>query len=460
MKQENFFILLELPFNPLIQDEAQIKAAIHSKQQEWSRLHSTPDAQSTALKYLELVPEIERVMLDPALRAEEAAKAQDIHDDMLSSFEAELRVLEGKGYILPPEIRALHEKYRPYGFDLKIIQKLVKAPITETPLKTGENVDAIKAIAPSKAQIIEEHLAIVDKKDLYDFLGRNPQASFKDLLDSARTIYHKAFHSEEKSVEITATQLLGEISIKQFDNEEAKASYDLFLKVNNYQRLNKLIYDEYERTGFITPEVLMRLVNFGVTTYGENVLDVEDHIREYCDAYGIVVNVLSPQIVCPNCNHTSPRGSKYCPECAAPLEGNCPECNIFFSDGISICPQCSFPIGDMGKAIPYVEQVKQGIIEKNWGLAKQGIDYINLYWPTHPELEGLTEQVSSLAEKYNKTVANVEKAVEENRYYTAQQLIKRANDDNMSLPPDLTNDVKQSIRDFERQLIKLGYRVG
>lgn len=76
IKVENYFILLELPFDPPENDTKKIEAAIAKKQSLWTRDLINPAKKPKASRYLAQLNNIKRVMLNPDTRKEEAEKAK------------------------------------------------------------------------------------------------------------------------------------------------------------------------------------------------------------------------------------------------------------------------------------------------------------------------------------------------------------------------------------------------
>ena len=94
---ENYFILLELPFDPPESDTNKISEAISKKQAQWSRDQSNPVKKAKASEYLAALENIKKVMLDPAARKQEAAKAKQIKDSKEKELEAKLSLYRAKG---------------------------------------------------------------------------------------------------------------------------------------------------------------------------------------------------------------------------------------------------------------------------------------------------------------------------------------------------------------------------
>lgn len=73
---ENYFLLLELSFDPPENNEEKIKAAISAKRAQWSKEKNNPQKKAAVSEYLENLDKITAVMLDPKARKDEAAKAK------------------------------------------------------------------------------------------------------------------------------------------------------------------------------------------------------------------------------------------------------------------------------------------------------------------------------------------------------------------------------------------------
>src|SRR6056297_4322796 len=107
MERENFYILLELSIDPPETDPAVIEKQIKKKKAEWSKLRNHPTKGLQAQKNISLIPEMEKVMLDPQLRAEEleAAKGaiQKGKENKYPEIDRHIDILMGKGFIAPEE---------------------------------------------------------------------------------------------------------------------------------------------------------------------------------------------------------------------------------------------------------------------------------------------------------------------------------------------------------------------
>ncbi|MCL2068432.1 MAG: hypothetical protein FWH00_00885, partial [Oscillospiraceae bacterium] len=415
-QRENFYILLELSFDPPVNDPAEIKAAIAAKRQQWTRLQDTPGRRTVALSYLEMIPEIESVMADASRRQNECEQAKKMQRETLGRYEAELRVLESKDYITPREFTNIQVKYKPFGITKELAESYIKVPVSEEPPEqradeTGEILDRIAA------KSIRRNLQVVGNTDLYDFLGEAPYSSIKKLTDASEAKRREAAQSTAKNARTAAAQELAGMCLGLFENFDTKQKYDRYLKISAYPDLADLIDEESNRSGFISPDVLLRLCNYGMETSEGTVLAFEQFIRRYCAAYDIPVTNTGRQISCPACSAKASRSDTVCASCAAPLAGSCPACGTGFEAGAGICTICGFSLSQMVKALSYIDEAENALIDSNWSSAQRGIQYARKYWPGHQKLQALDRRAKHLEERYASYVENIADCIKYRQYY-------------------------------------------
>lgn len=451
MERENYYVLLELAFDPPVTDATAIKAAIQKKKQEWVRLQDTPGKRSLALYNLSLLPDIERVMLNPMLRTDEGLAAAELRNSMLRQFEAELRILESKRYILPREAASLSAKYAQYGIEKEALYNLARVPVADKPPESteeepGETLDRLTA------RTIQRNLTILGAADLYAFLELPPYSSIVKLKTAAEEKRRSATSSGNKTAQVTAIQELSGICLQLFTSFDSKQKYDRYLKISSYPAVGELVDEEYNRSKFLSPDIMLRIVNFAVEKYGCKVLEAEEYIRRYCKAYDIPIDITSRMVECPSCHNRTDREGALCTICAAPLHGECPNCTTPFEGGPTVCSQCGFPIGEMSRARQYLDDAENALIDSNWSSAQRCIAYARRYWPGHPSLESLQRRTKLLEDRYASYVDNVNDAVKHGQYYAARELVEEAENRKIKLPTSTVEHVVTTLKSFEEQM--------
>lgn len=127
METQNFYLILELPVDPPETDSNVIAETIKKKQAEWSRNRNHPTKGILAKQYIGLLPEIQKVMMDPELRAKEAAEARKIlkerTEDKYTALDRHLSILLRKGSVTDQEVSKLSKIHQ---LDRKDILKRIK----------------------------------------------------------------------------------------------------------------------------------------------------------------------------------------------------------------------------------------------------------------------------------------------------------------------------------------------
>ncbi|MDL2233812.1 hypothetical protein LJC63_09605 [Ruminococcaceae bacterium OttesenSCG-928-L11] len=451
MERENYYVLLELAFDPPVTDTTLIKAAMQKKRQEWIRMQDTPGKRGIALYNLSLLPDIERVMLNPMLRTDEGLAAVELRNAMLRQFEAELRIFESKGHITPREAASLTAKYAAYGITKEALHNLARVPVSEKPPQDNEE-EMGETLDRLTARNIQRNLAILGMPDLYAFLEQPAYSSIKKLKQAAEAQRRTATASGSKTAQVTAVQELSGICLQLFTSFDSKQKYDRYLKISSYPAVGELIDDEYTRSKFINPDIILRIINFAVEKYGCKVIEAEEYIRRYCKAYDIPIDSQSHLIECPACHNKTDRDGALCTFCAAPLRGECPHCSTPFEGGAKVCAHCGFALGDMAKARQYLDDAETAILDSNWSSAQRCISYARRYWPGHPNLESLQRRAKLLEDRYASFVNNINDAVEHNQYYAARELVEEAENRRIRLPETTVDHIRKTLTEFEVKL--------
>ncbi len=336
-QRENFFVLLELPFDPPENDLEVIQAAITRKQAEWSRLRNHPTKGLWAQKCISYLPEIRRVMLDDTLRRAEAQAAVEEFsaqkEKKITDIDRHIEILLGKGYIAPEEVTKLaemhsidesevlerirakkHEKFK--VIDQQISLRMAKGYITEEeikkiakrhhmssdevrkrvrcPIRKGngkkekqkiqeeEKVElpGLRQIDRSIENSIIENLKIVGKKSLYDFLGLPENADLTQLQDAASKKKKELAAVSRRDAIVTASNILAGHCMTIFKADESRIAYDVSLAKARLAQLDSDI-DVAGISGRIRPEYFRILVEKAME-FGMDKEEAERYIRDYC----------------------------------------------------------------------------------------------------------------------------------------------------------------------------------
>jgi hypothetical protein len=326
MERDNFYILLELRTNPPETDLKKIEAAIANKQSEWSRLRNHPTKGLQAQQFISMIPEIRRVMKDPALRKQEAANAIDLANKekagKIVEIDRHIDILIGKGFISKEEIvklaqlhdiseneiqgRILIKKDERFSkVDQQLSLRMAKGYITEEEinklakrhnlkpeevksrvyipmLKNGktENISPPRQLDKSLEKSIKENLKIVDKSSLYVFLDIHETSELEALQAAALEKKKQLTSLGKKDARVTAGNILAGHCVTIFKNEESRIAYDISLAKSKLSELDSDI-DISGYNGKVRRVYYDILVQKAMD-FGMEMQEAERYINDYC----------------------------------------------------------------------------------------------------------------------------------------------------------------------------------
>lgn len=234
MEGVNFYLLLELSIEPEEKREEVIISAINKKRSMWSAMMNHPTKKNEARGYLELIPEIKRVMVtDKIARKNEARLArEEIKKEKIRATEKiknALNVILLKGYISIEEKEKIKTDYSVLG-DVALNNLLAPYKICG---KFNKKID------PVIYDRIRDNLRLIDKENLYKFLAISNKASFEEIRYSSNAIYEELRKITKKDSVVTAKGELQGFCDLVFKNRESREEYDKILKE---EKLNSITY--------------------------------------------------------------------------------------------------------------------------------------------------------------------------------------------------------------------------
>ena len=273
MKRENYYIILDLSVDPPENDREAIEKAIQNKKVEWSRLRNHPTKGLQAQKFINMIPDIQKVMLDDSLRKDEADAALEFleqgRESKISEIDSHIDILMGKGYIAREDIIRLSEIHgisqaeinerisakqdakfsrvdqliglrmgkgyilenelakiaKKHSMDPDELRKRVRCPILKEE-KEAENL-SIRPLDKSIEKTINDNLKIVTSKSLYDFLGVSENTELKQLQEKAAKKKKSLSAIGKKDAVVTAGLTLAGQCLTIFKTNETRIAYDV-----------------------------------------------------------------------------------------------------------------------------------------------------------------------------------------------------------------------------------------
>lgn len=449
---ENYFILLELPFDPPEGDTNKISEAISKKRAQWSRDMSNPVKKAKASEYLNHLEDIKKVMLDPAARKQEASKAKQIKDSKGKELDAKLKLYRAKADTLSEkDLKQLVRVFGAFGFTEDEIKKRFGSGS-----KKDEKIDPSEVLDKTQARNIKNFMQQLDMKDktLYDFLGLPPTSSCNQLCEAADTMKKKILAKGDKTGRDNAVQSLCGLCVVVFKDAASKRKYDNYVNLTKYGAVNDAV-DELAMGNQkrIEPKMKESLIDIAVGQYRLSVSDASVYINHYCEYMGYALP--ENKIVCGLCGTENPAGTTNCVKCGKPLIIVCPACGAENNNSAKACAKCGFDITKMEKAVELLRQAKQKYAEKALEEAERLVKEAKAYWPNHPDILALEKTIAEERKRGADTIAAIMQDIQDKRLYSAQTKIDQAKASGFSVDPSVSTRVSAALKDVEAKLSQM-----
>lgn len=446
---ENYFILLELPFDPPESDTSKISEAISKKQAQWSRDQSNPVKKAKASEYLAALEDIKKVMLDPAARKQEAAKAKQIKESKAKGLEAKLKLYRAKGDELSEkDLKQLVKVFGAFGFTADEIKRKFGSGRKKT-----EKIDPSEVLDKTQARNVKNFMQQLDMRDktLYDFLDLAPTSSCSQLCEAADAMKKKILAKGDKTGRDNAVQSLCGLCVVIFKDAANKRKYDNYVNLTKYGAVNDAI-DELAlgNQKRIEPKMKESLIDIAVGQYRLSVSDASVYINHYCEYMGYALP--ENKIVCGLCGTENPAGTTSCVKCGKPLIIPCPACGAENNNSAKTCAKCGFDLTKMDKAVELLRQAKQKYAEKALEEAERLVKEAKAYWPNHADILALEKTIQDERKRAADTIAAIMQDIQDKRMYAAQTKIDQAKASGFSIDPSVSARVASVLKDVESQL--------
>lgn len=452
MERENYYILLELPFESPENDETRIEAAIESKRQQWSKDANNPFKKDSA-RYLGMLEDIKSVMLNSKAREEEAAKAKSIKEKKAKALDDKLSLYSSKGSdLLPRDIKLLIKEFGAFGFDEKAINDRFEELSSDQHEEIGEVLD--KDVAKNIQKFLQD-LGSSDHS-LYDFLGLNQSSSSQSLLVAADELRKKLLAKGEQTGSDAIKQQLSALCKTVFSSEKEKEKYDNYLRLTKYSEFNKLIDEAAQMNKrVIEPNMKTTLLSRALEKYSGKLelSQASVYLENYCEYMGYTL--AGGTIICGSCGEENPAGSTVCRKCHKQLIINCPRCDARNDNITQFCVKCDFDLSKIEEVKALIHQAKQAISVKSYNEATDLIEKAKLDWSDHPDIAVMEKTIQRFKDGFDKALDEVNRAVEEQNYYTARTLIEKAENDGYEFSKNTKEKIELSIKEAESELNRI-----
>ncbi|MBW6518049.1 MAG: hypothetical protein K0A89_06070 [ANME-2 cluster archaeon] len=427
---ENWYLILDLDFDPPVEDQAVIDQIIEEKRKFWATNFNDSFRGSLYKEYHGKLNEIKRIMSDPVERKKQAEAARNDVYDLLNKDLTNLG--RGSGEIAEDIV----EKY---AIKKKVSVDIVKKRMAALGIKIGQkNVDFEKfyeeyyKTKPHGAKIYEgmkTYLQPFNKDNFYDFL--NPGTTIMNTLPCdkltqfAQEMKKKDFYKNNNTS--SAGKKICETCVQAFKDENSKRIYDEYLawgkrrSVLDYvKEIAKVAGSELsDKQGDVFIDQLTELTID--RTLAKNVFisfcKVENIAYNHNPANENNVNI--KVCSCGRINDVSD-GRTQCFNCKKDLVIKCPKCSTENDANIKWC-KCGFELENIDRALALCNLAQQYIKSMEFKTAETHLKDAEKYWPGSSEVKAKREELEEFKQRIGDTAENMRKAVQEKRYYEAKK---------------------------------------
>ena len=428
---DNWYVILELEFDPPVEDEQIIIEKIEEKSKFWAAHFNDFKMGAQYRSWHQNIPKIKKDMLGSNnIRKELASEACVVAYGTIDKF---LRTIGRKGNITSDEGNKLSEK-------LKISVDVVKKRAKALGIKwvEGINID-FQSIYDKYYEAKPRNMATYDGMkqmllsfgvdNLYDFLYMNTTIKNANKLPYD-TLRLKAIEKKKTefykndSVSGTGSKLCGQCDIIFKDNNN-KELYDKYLE---YMK-RKSILDDTKSIAEISGEL--------TTEQGDEIIDqltqvfrdrkiAEDVLTAFCKVKGIsyykgisAERPVNIKVCRCGCINDVSDGRKVCSNCGLELVVKCPKCGNQNDANIKVC-KCGFEFGNIDKALALCEQAEYAINSLEFTIARVHLSDANHYWPDSSKIISLKQRLNEYEKRVGSEIDKMREAIKNKRYYEAR----------------------------------------
>ena len=429
---DNWYVILELEFDPPVEDEQKISDRIDEKAKFWSTHFNDFKMGAQYRAWHQNIPQIKKDMIGATnIRKQLAADACTI---VYNPVDKLLKTIGRKGNITADEGDKLSKK-------LKISIDVVKKRAAKLGIKwdasgvskdyqaTYDKYYKTKPQNASSFDGMKQMLSSFNVDNLYDFLYINTTVKNANRLP-CETLRQRA--AEKKKTEFykndsisgTGSKLCGQCELA-FKDESSKDVYDKYLEYTK----RKAILDDAKSIADISGELSAEQANefigqltqiFRDRKLSEEVLTAFCKIEKiFYNASGAETNNANIKVCrCGYINDISD-GRKVCSNCGLELEIKCPKCGTTNDANIKVC-KCGFKFENIDRALALCEQAEHAIDALDFTVAKAHLSDAARYWPNSSKVQALKDRLAEFEQRVGKEVEKMRGAIKEKRYCEAR----------------------------------------
>lgn len=405
-----------------VSDEKEIETAITTVHAYWNK--SKQNIRFNKLLSVMLAQEeqqrVRSTLLDTearkALREVVEAERKKSREKRFAALDRSIQTVASKGYIDPGELSDLLARYQREGLTEQEIKSRVRVPVRQSSLPLPSN----EGLPKGTREQIRNGLGVLQKRDLYEFLGVERGCSKERLAESLRK-RELEWRQKKSDFNLTAANLLlGLIKTHMIDGDAAK--YDAALA--------------FEAVEVLRPEVRLaagdKLITeaefkqlLGVAqTYGLAQEAAAEYILTLAREYGAAVewSIDEDTVRCANCLAAVPLKTKAesCTTCGAELWANCPQCAERVPVSDKACAKCGFKTSNLPVVRLLVRRAELELKDGRLEEAQETAEEARQMWERSVEVAKVLDRIGVAIAQVNNFRREIDEAMAAHRLFAAR----------------------------------------
>ena len=428
---DNWYIVLELEFDPPVEDESIIAQKIDEKSKFWSTHFNDFKNGAQYRKWHQSIPQIKKDMIgENNIRKQLSTEACTI---VYAPIDKLLKTIGRKGNITADEGDKISKKLK---VDVSAIKKrATKLGIKwEVPSVDYQAVyDKYYKTKPQNASTFDgmkQMLKTFNVDNLYDFLYAGTSVKNANRLP-CETLRQRAKEKKKNefykndNISGTGSKLCGQCELA-FKDDNSKQIYDNYL---DYSK-RKTILDDAKSiadiSGELTSEQGDEVIGQLTQLFRDRKLS-EKVLVAFCKMEKISYNPAGSKEKNDNikvcrcgCINDISDGRKVCSNCGLPLSIKCPKCGTICDSNIRVC-KCGFKFENIDKAVALCEQAEHSIDSLEFDIAEAHLNDADRYWPGSEQVAELRKKLTEYKNRVGKEVSKMRSAISNKRYFEAKK---------------------------------------
>ena len=427
---DNWYVILELSFDPPVEDEVKIAERIAEKAKFWSTHFNDFKMGAQYRAWHQNIPQIKKDMIGPAnIRKQLSA---DACTSVYGPVDKLLKTIGRKGNITESEGAKISTKHK-ISIDVvkRRAQKLGIAWVHDDPVDYQAIYDKYYKTKPQNAATFDgmkQMLLSFGVDNLYDFLYANTTVKNANRLP-CETLRHRAAELKKKdfykndSVSGTGSKLCGQCELA-FKDESTKELYDKYLEYVKRKTILDYAKSIAEISGELGAEQGNDCIGQLTQLFRDRKLS-EDVLVAFCKIERIAYNANASEKKNTNikvcrcgCMNDVSDGRKVCSNCGLELSIRCPKCGVESDANIKVC-KCGFKFENIDKAIALCEQAEHAIEALDFKVASVHLADADGYWPKSQKVTDLRTRLTEYERRVGDEVAKMREAIKNKCYVEA-----------------------------------------